>query len=84
MQRCLLGSVTLLVHRARSGRAALWPARSRGGVLGKYMVQGFTHAKQCGRVKRVLKLLRTILGVVIRKVQRKMQASDLAPETPRR
>ena len=40
VQRGLLGSVALVVHRARSGRAALWLARPRGGVHGKDMAQG--------------------------------------------
>jgi len=40
VQRGLLGSVALVVHRARSSRAALWLARPRGGVHGKDMAQG--------------------------------------------
>ncbi len=40
VQRGLLGSVTLVVHRARSSRAALWLARPTGGVHGKDMAQG--------------------------------------------
>ena len=40
VQRGLLGSVALVVHRARSsGRTALWLARPRGGVHGKDMAQ---------------------------------------------
>ena len=45
---------------------------------------GYAHAKQFRRLKRVLKRQRTILDVVIREVQRKMQAADFAPECPRR
>ena len=44
---------------------------------------GYAHAKQFRRLKRVVKRQRTILGVVIREVQRKMQASDFAPESPK-
>ncbi len=40
VQRGLLGPVALVVHRARSGRAALWLTRPRGGVHGKDMAQG--------------------------------------------
>ena len=40
---------------------------------------GYAHAKQLRRLKRVVKRQRTILGVVIREVQRKMQASGFAP-----
>jgi len=43
---------------------------------------GYAHAKQFRRLQRVLKRQRTILGVVIREVQRKMQAPDFAPESP--
>ena len=44
---------------------------------------GYAHAKQFRRLKRVVKRQRTILGIVIREVQRKMQAADFAPESPK-
>jgi IS5 family transposase len=44
---------------------------------------GYAHAKQFRRLKRVVKRQRTILGVVIREVQRKMLSPDFAPEHPK-
>ncbi len=45
---------------------------------------GYAHAKQFRRLKRVVKRQRTILGVVIREVQRKMLSPDFVrPSTPR-
>jgi hypothetical protein len=40
VQRGLLGTVALVMHRARRDRSALWLARPRGGVHGKDMAQG--------------------------------------------
>ena len=45
----------------------------------RWKAGGYAHAKQFRRLQRVLKRQRTILGVVIREVQRKMQAPDFAP-----
>ena len=39
VQRGLLGTVALVVHRARRGRTGLWLTRPRGGVHGKDMAQ---------------------------------------------
>jgi IS5 family transposase len=44
---------------------------------------GYAHAKQFRRLQRVLKRQRTILGIVIREVQRKMQGADFAPAYPK-
>ena len=44
---------------------------------------GYAHAKQFRRLKRVLKRQRTILGIVMREVRRKMQVPDFAPEHPK-
>jgi IS5 family transposase len=44
---------------------------------------GYAHAKQFRRLKRVLKRQRTILGIVIREVQRKCQGSDFATDHPK-
>jgi len=40
------------------------------------------NAKQFRRLKRVVKRQRTILGVVMREIQRKMLSPDFAPESP--
>ncbi len=44
---------------------------------------GYAHAKQFRRMKRVLKRQRTILGVVLREVQRKPDLSGATPSNPK-
>ena len=44
---------------------------------------GYAHAKQFRRLKKVLKRQRTILGIVLREVQRKLESADFAPEHPK-
>ncbi len=44
---------------------------------------GYAHAKQFRRLKKVVKRQRTILGIVMREVQRKTEAPDFAPEHPK-
>jgi IS5 family transposase len=44
---------------------------------------GYAHAKQFRRLKKVLKRQRTILGIVMREVQRKIEAPDFAPDRPK-
>lgn len=53
---------------AKEGKALRWKA------------SGYAHAKQFRRLARVLKRQRTILGIVMREVQRKSQGSDFAPD----
>jgi IS5 family transposase len=56
---------------AKEGKALRWKAG------------GYAHAKQFRRLQRVIKRQRTILGIVIREVQRKMQSADFAPVHPK-
>ena len=44
---------------------------------------GYAHAKQFRRLKKVVKRQRTILGVVMREVQRKSKGADFAPGHPK-
>ena len=44
---------------------------------------GYAHAKQFRRLKRIVKRQQTILGIVMREVQRKTDAPGFAPETPK-
>jgi IS5 family transposase len=44
---------------------------------------GYAHAKQFRRLKKVVKRQRTILGIVMREVQRKLEAPDFAPDHPK-
>ena len=43
----------------------------------------YAHAKQFRRLKKVVKRQRTILGIVMREVQRKTEAPCFAPESPK-
>ena len=57
---------------AKEGKALRWKAG------------GYAHAKQFRRLRRVLKRQRTILGIVMREVQRKMQGADCVhPDHPK-
>jgi len=56
---------------AKEGKALRWKAG------------GYAHAKQFRRLQRVLKRQRTILGIVIREVQRKMGTEGLATDNPK-
>ena len=44
---------------------------------------GYAHAKQFRRMRKVLKRQRTILGIVIREVQRRVESADFAPDHPK-
>ncbi|HEX5683823.1 MAG TPA: IS5 family transposase [Ideonella sp.] len=44
---------------------------------------GYAHAKQFRRLRKVVKRQRTILGIVIREVQRKLDAPDFCPTHPK-
>jgi transposase, IS5 family len=44
---------------------------------------GYAHAKQFRRLKKMVKRQRTILGIVMREVQRKRQGPDFAPDAPK-
>jgi len=56
---------------AKEGKALRWKAG------------GYAHAKQFRRLQRVLKRQRTILGIVIREVQRKMATVGFATDNPK-
>lgn len=44
---------------------------------------GYAHAKQFRRLKRVLKRQRTILGIVMREIQRKVKAPGFVAQHPK-
>ena len=56
---------------AKEGKALRW----RAG--------GYAHAKQFRRLRKVVKRQRTILGIVMREVQRKMRALNFVPAHPK-
>lgn len=49
----------------------------------RFKTSSYAHDKQFRRLQRVIKRQRTILGVVIRVVQRKLQGEGLEPEHPK-
>jgi len=49
----------------------------------RWKAGGYAHAKQFRRLRRVIKRQRTILGIVMREVKRKLQAADFAPDHPK-
>jgi len=51
---------------------------AKEGKVLRLKAGGYAHAKQLRRLRRVLKRQRTILGIVIREVQRKMQGADFS------
>ncbi len=56
---------------AKEGKALRWKA------------SGYAHAKQFRRLRQVLKRQRTILGIVMREVQRKLQSTDVIANAPK-
>ncbi len=56
---------------AKEGKALRWKAA------------GYAHAKQFRRLRKVVKRQRTILGIVMREAQRKLQAVDFVPAQPK-
>ena len=44
---------------------------------------GYAHAKQFRRLRKVLKRQRTILGIVMREVQRRIESPDFVPDHPK-
>ena len=49
----------------------------------RFKAGGYAHAKQFRRLQRVIKRQRTILGIVLRAVQRALQAADFVPSSPK-
>jgi len=71
IQHYLRAGIQLKQTFAKEGKALRWKAG------------GYAHAKQFRRLRRVIKRQRTILGIVRREVQRKMQVEGFAPEHPK-
>ena len=69
-----------VVGAAKRAGIALKQTFAKEGKTLRRKAEGYAHAKQFRRLKRVLKRQRTILGIVMREVRRKMQASGFAPE----
>jgi IS5 family transposase len=52
---------------------------AKEGKVLRWKAGGYAHAKQFRRLQRMLKRQRTVLGIVISEVKRKMQGADFAP-----
>lgn len=70
----MLSDLRLSNFRSQGSQASWGGGRWVGGTL--------THAKQFKRLRRVLKRQRTILGVLMREVQRKRAAPDFTTDNP--
>jgi IS5 family transposase len=71
-----------VVSSAKRAGIALKQTFAKEGKALRWKAGGYAHAKQFRRLQRVLKRQRTILGIVIREVQRKMTAEGFAPTHP--
>ena len=72
-----------LAHPGRQCRSGYRkPGTPEDRWLSSQLARGM-NAKQFRRLKRVVKRQRTILGVVMREIQRKMLSPDFAPESPK-
>ena len=72
-----------VVSAAKRAGIQLKQTFAKEGKALRWRAGGYAHAKQFRRLQRVLKRQRTILGIVIREVQRKMQGADFAPTYPK-
>lgn len=69
-----------VVSAAKRAGIALKQTFAKQGKALRRQAGGYAHAKQFKRLKRTLKRQRTILGIVMREVQRKCQALGLASD----
>ncbi|MDO8768590.1 MAG: IS5 family transposase [Burkholderiaceae bacterium] len=67
-----------VVSAAKRAGIGLKQTFAKEGHALRLKAGGYAHAKQFRRLQRVLKRQRTILGIVIREVQRKMQGAEFA------
>lgn len=71
-----------VVSAARRAGIALKQTYAKEGKALRRKAGGYAHAKQFKRLKRVVKRQRTILGVVMREVQRKLAAPEFSTDNP--
>ena len=70
-----------MVNAAKRAGIQLKQTFAKEGKALRRRVGGYAHARQFRRLKRVVKRQRTILGIVMREVQRKSEGADFAPDT---
>ena len=71
-----------VVSAARRAGIVLKQTYAKEGKTLRRQAGGYAHAKQFKRLRRVLKRQRTILGVVMREVQRKCAAPEFTTDNP--
>jgi len=71
-----------VVSAARRAGIVLKQTYAKEGKALRRQAGGYAHAKQFKRLKRVVKRQRTILGVVMREVQRKWAAPEFSTDHP--
>jgi transposase, IS5 family len=69
-----------VVSAARRAGISLKQTYAKEGKTLRRQAGGYAHAKQFSRLKRVVKRQRTILGVVMREVQRKCAAAEFTTD----
>lgn len=72
-----------VVSSAKQAGIVLKQTYAKEGKTLRRKAGGYAHAKQYRRLQRVIKRQRTILGIVLRAVQRKLQAADFTPSCPK-
>jgi IS5 family transposase len=68
-----------VVSAAKRAGIQLKQTFAKEGKVLRRRAGGYAHAKQFRRLKRVVKRQRTVLGIVMREVQRKQQRPDFGP-----
>ncbi|SCC93064.1 conserved hypothetical protein [Thiomonas sp. X19] len=68
-----------VVRAAKQAGIALKQTYAKEGKGLRFKAGGYAHAKQYRRLQRCIKRQRTILGIVLRAVQRKLQAAAQSP-----
>ena len=72
-----------VVRSAKQAGIPLKQTYAKEGKALRFKAAGYAHAKQLRRLQRVIKRQRTILGIVLRAVQRTLQAADFVPSSPK-
>ena len=72
-----------VVSAAKRAGIGLKQTFAKEGKESRRRAGGYAHAKQFRRLRKVVKRQRTVLGIVMREVQRKSKAPDFAPDHPK-
>ena len=72
-----------VVNAAKRAGIQLKQTFAKEGKALRWRAGGYAHAKQFRRMRKVVNRQRTILGIVMREVQRKMQSVGFAPNQPK-